>query len=270
MINKQLFLDHIKSDLFNGSLNSQQITTINLMLDYWDEHFKGRPLSWLAYAFATAYHETNRTFGPIEEYGKGRGKKYRSYYGRGLVQLTWDYNYKKMGDILGLDLINHPEYALVVSDAIPIMFIGMNEGLFTGKAYHDYLNTIPPDYVGARRIINGTDKAKLIAGYATKFESALKASNVPDTPGELKKVSTGFWVVRTTRQYLQYLLGGATIASTLETVRNFFTSWQGMLTIGILFFALLSVLYYVEQRKMKDVKEGRHIPSGVANAQLSP
>jgi hypothetical protein len=34
------------------------------------------------------------------------------YHGRGYVQLTHDYNYKKYGDRLGIDLLNNPELAL--------------------------------------------------------------------------------------------------------------------------------------------------------------
>src|SRR6185312_11282560 len=44
------------------------------------------------------------------------------------------------------------------------------------------------DYVGARRIINGTDKASLIAGYAKAFETALKAagySSLKPSPGPI-------------------------------------------------------------------------------------
>lgn len=31
------------------------------------------------------------------------------YFGRGPVQLTWNYNYKTTGDAIGVDLLNHPE-----------------------------------------------------------------------------------------------------------------------------------------------------------------
>jgi len=34
------------------------------------------------------------------------------YHGRGYIQLTHDYNYKKYGDRLGVDLLNNPELAL--------------------------------------------------------------------------------------------------------------------------------------------------------------
>jgi predicted chitinase len=38
-----------------------------------------------------------------------------NYYGRGPIQLSWNYNYKAAGDALGIDLLNHPE--LVQNDA---------------------------------------------------------------------------------------------------------------------------------------------------------
>jgi hypothetical protein len=60
--------------------------------------------------------------------------------------------------------------------AAEILFTGMEDGWFTGKALDDYFNLLATDYVGARRIVNGTDKASLIAGYARDFEEALKAA----------------------------------------------------------------------------------------------
>ncbi|WP_328334996.1 MULTISPECIES: glycoside hydrolase family 19 protein [unclassified Streptomyces] len=37
-----------------------------------------------------------------------------SYYGRGPIQLSWNFNYKAAGDALGIDLLNHP--SLVETD----------------------------------------------------------------------------------------------------------------------------------------------------------
>ncbi|MEU3642609.1 chitinase [Lentzea sp. NPDC034063] len=34
----------------------------------------------------------------------------RNYYGRGPIQLSWNFNYKAAGDALGLDLLTHPEW----------------------------------------------------------------------------------------------------------------------------------------------------------------
>ena len=118
---------------------------------------------WLAYALATAHHETDRTFRGIEEYGKGKNKEYgktdpqtgKAYYGRGLVQLTWRKNYKKMGGLLGVDLEHRPEKALDLKIATQILFVGMTRRTFTGKKLADYFNAATEDWVNARRIVNG-------------------------------------------------------------------------------------------------------------------
>lgn len=169
------FFANVRSSLFNNKLNVTQVIGIEKMLDYWEGQYKDWPLPCLAYTLATAYHETNRTFGPIREYGRGKGYKYPPYYGRGLVQLTWKDNYAKMSKVVGKDLIKEPDLVLDLNVAVPIIFIGMERGLFTGKAWADYLMKNKKDYVGARRIINGVDRAKLIAGYAEEFENALRA-----------------------------------------------------------------------------------------------
>ena len=62
-----------------------------------------------AYVLATAYHETAHTMKPVREYGGEtylKKKKYYPYVGMGYVQLTWDYNYKKASDKLGVDLVS--------------------------------------------------------------------------------------------------------------------------------------------------------------------
>jgi predicted chitinase len=89
------------------------------------------------------------------------------------VQLTWDYNYKKMSAVVGVDLVKNPDRALDLKNAIPIMLVGMVQGIFTGKKLSDYFNKTTEDWVNARRIINGHDKANLIAGHAKKFYSAI-------------------------------------------------------------------------------------------------
>lgn len=157
------------------------------------------PMSWVAYALATAYHETAHTMLPIKEMGgnayftrmyditgnrrqmainhgnktPGDGPKYA---GRGYVQLTWKSNYIKAGNKLGIDLVNKPDLAMDKKHAADILVFGMQEGWFTGKSNEDYMpnewgNT--EQFKEARRIINGTDKRDLIAGYASQFQTAL-------------------------------------------------------------------------------------------------
>ena len=169
MINRKFFLEQVSLRLFEGKLPAKATDTLLQILDYWEANQAKDDDRWLAYALGTAHHETDRTFGPIREYGRGKGKKYPPYYGRGLVQLTWDYNYRKMGPKIGVDLLNNPDLALEVKNAIPIMFIGMKEGIFTGKKFSDYFNKTTEDWFNARRIINGTDKASLVASHAKKY-----------------------------------------------------------------------------------------------------
>lgn len=150
-------------------------------------------IHWAAYMLATTMHETDRTFLPIEEYGKGStrkygkeievsdkaGKKYKNiYYGRGYVQLTWDYNYQTIGEAIGLgeELYIHPEKALESETAYKIMSYGMRKGTFTGKKLSTYITGTIADYYNARKIINGLDKAQLIQGYAETLEQLLRLS----------------------------------------------------------------------------------------------
>jgi hypothetical protein len=75
-----------------------------------------------------------------------------------------------------VDLEANPERAKDTLTAYRIMSLGMRDGLFTGRSLRHYINGAKCDYVNARRIINGTDKAQAIAGYAAKFERILRAS----------------------------------------------------------------------------------------------
>lgn len=170
------------STVFGTSLSQGQVNGCETLLDAGEKRYSRLPC--LAYVLATAYHETAHTMQPIEEYGKGKGKPYgkpagpygKRFFGRGYVQLTWLANYQKAGEKLGVNLVKFPEQALKPDIAAEILFAGMEQGWFTGKKLDDYLNLLATDYVGARRIVNGTDRASLIAGYARAFEAALKAA----------------------------------------------------------------------------------------------
>ncbi len=133
----------------------------------------------LAYLLATAYWETGRTMRPIKEMGGEKylkSKKYYPYFGRGYVQLTWDYNYKKAGNKLGVDFIKYPEKLLDSELASKIIVVGMVEGWFTSKKLSDYITLNKSDFVNARKIINGKDKAHEIAEIAKTYDKLLEDS----------------------------------------------------------------------------------------------
>jgi len=157
----------------------------------------------LAYVLATAFHETAATMQPVREtlartdaeairrldraFAEGRLKAVRTPYwrrdeegkcwlGRGLVQLTHRRNYEAMSQLTGVDLLADPGRALDMDVSVAILIGGMRRGSFTGHRLEDYFRPgrpEGPDWVGARRIINGRDRAELVAGHAREFARAL-------------------------------------------------------------------------------------------------
>lgn len=145
------------------------------------------PIAWAAYGLATAWHETAARMEPVREAfwlseaWRKTNLRYYPWYGRGYVQLTWERNYQKAEEALGLNgaLTADPDLALKPEVASRIMVWGMEAGAFTGKKLADYLPLSGQAgfdaYSEARRIINGTDKAAVIAKEAQQFEAALIA-----------------------------------------------------------------------------------------------
>jgi len=123
-----------------------------------------------AYVLATAYHETNHTMKPVREAywlsenWRRDNLRYYPWYGRGYVQLTWRRNYEYAGEALGVDLTSDADAVMQPDVAARIIAIGMRDGWFTGKKMSDY-----SDFVEMRRVVNGSDKAALIAGYADDY-----------------------------------------------------------------------------------------------------
>ncbi len=195
VIDRSTFFHSARQKWLFKHLTQDQVDSIETIFDHWDRSGY-TDKRWLAYMFATVYHETAKTMLPIEEYGKGRNHTYgekikhsgihyqvpdKIYYGRGYVQLTWYENYELMGRLLKIDLLTKPELALVPNVAAQILFEGMTKGSssfgdFTGKCLEQYINDHLCDYISARKIINGSDKAVIIAQYARDFEGCIVIS----------------------------------------------------------------------------------------------
>ena len=192
-IDRAKFFEGVKSGPFHGPLKASQVKGMSAILDGWESSGL-TDLRWLAYMFATVLAECGANMLPVREgfkktdaearaYVKSRGYKYAKvvngqvYYGRGLVQLTWEANYKKMGDSLGINLVDNPDLALDPATAAKILFKGMTDGTFTGKKLADYFQGSVSDWKNARRIINRLDRADEIASYGKQFHSDLVAAS---------------------------------------------------------------------------------------------
>ena len=179
---RNLFFDAVRSPVFHGLADAQVVGCEAILAEA--EHRQITDLRFVAYMLATTFWETARTMQPVREIGQGRGHAYgiadpvthQVYYGRGLVQLTWKTNYAKMSAVCGVDLVADPDRALQLDVAVKILFEGMLRGLFTGKKLGDAFNADLTDWVGARRIINGTDQAHTIAVVAQQFSTALRTA----------------------------------------------------------------------------------------------
>jgi len=155
-----------------------------------------------AYVLATAFWETNRTMHPVQEAywlsetWRKNNLRYYPWHGRGYVQLTWERNYVRAGKELHMDLTTNPAVAMEPTTAAEILVAGCKEGWFTGKKLRDYITLQQSDYKGARRIVNGTDKAAAIAGIAKDYDAALLAEGYgvtddePVTPPVIDKPDT--------------------------------------------------------------------------------
>jgi hypothetical protein len=198
-MNRGKFFAGVRGAVFHGHLEQGQVDGQNLILDEW-EGSGNTDLRWLAYMLATTFHETGATMRPVHEIGTAayftrmydirgaqpvRAKRMGNttpgdgikYCGRGYAQLTWKNNYARMAALIHADLVGNPELAMDPKIAASVLFVGMageTKNTFSGHSLREYFNDTREDWVGARRIVNGQDHARLIADTARAFYAALK------------------------------------------------------------------------------------------------
>lgn len=169
----KLFLDSLTKSF--GPLNEAQAKSVaQIVLSFLN--YGDRDLRKLAYILATAYHESKlllvkekRGTPGTELYNRQEAYWNTNFFGRGFVQLTHERNYKKLGDFLGVDLVRNPDLALDRVVSADILVAGMINGLFTGVALSRFIYNAFVDYFNARKVVNGLDRADLIAGYTANI-----------------------------------------------------------------------------------------------------
>jgi len=214
-MNRKAFYNALRGGtMFPRGFTSDQVAGMENLLNVWDKFFSGDSDFLLAYDLGTAFHETAATMQPIVERGpvsyfdkyepgtklgkilgnvlKGDGYRFR---GEGHVQNTGRNNARKatlrINELfkLGIDLVANPEKRGDPFISAISLFLGNKEGWWTGKDLLDYIDGIAEgdkedlrEFVNARRVVNGTDKANKIGGHALEFYHAIVKARAASQP----------------------------------------------------------------------------------------
>lgn len=289
IFNRVIFFNEVRDSLFRGSLSKSQVDGMERILAMCETKMDPVIISHVAYILATAYHETGRRMVPVREgfcrtnrcsvravtklYNRGRisrnyakpDSKGRSYYGRGIVQITWKRNYDRVGKKLGYgnQLLENPDFALIPNVSTTILVEGMQQGLFTGKKLSDYL---PPGRDGsitsfrkARKIVNGTDKATLIAGYAMQFQNILKKSSSRKTdtlPIEYKEIEEIKEDVTTGKTLPKSTTAWGAVISLITSLLSTITQTSTIVAIVLILVSSAAAFWIIRERYLKSKDYG--------------
>lgn len=163
--------------LLKTRFDQEQVSNIKTILKTIDEHGI-TDNNQVAYILGTCWHEC--FFKCIKEIPSKKvgsqiwrwQQRYfpQGWYGRGFSQLTWKKNYLKFSPVVGIDLVKNPDAVLDAKVGAKILVFGMMNGSFVALGL--YSNTKlskyfaeggEPDWIGARKIVNGTFKADEVA-----------------------------------------------------------------------------------------------------------
>lgn len=96
------------------------------------------------------------------------------FYGRGACQLTHGYNYRKISKEFGIDAYTNPDIVLEPVLSLRILIRGQNAGWFNGRGKGLQYYIDKGDMVEARRTINVTNRAQLVADWYEDFYKAFR------------------------------------------------------------------------------------------------
>ena len=201
-MNRAKFYDALRHQALIGArLDQRQVDGTEALLDV----MEGWSIPFTAHVLGECAHETQGGMYPVKEtvfrysrnknptdamviarlnraWARGRlpwvSEPYwrDGAFGRGQIQLTHWFNYEKGGDLIGVNLVDHPEKALELENSAKIAALGCEAGLFTGKSLADYDKTDGFDHYHARAIVNGDTRAngRKVRDLCLGFERALR------------------------------------------------------------------------------------------------
>lgn len=216
MDKKKLFDTLRGSKLFPKTLTTENVVGVESIVDAAMDYRITDP-AHVAYMLANAHHETGGYMSPIKEtvYASHKDKNPSDaaviarldkawkagqlswvktpywkdgWFGRGQIQLTHEKNYRKLGDVVGVDLVKNRNAMLDAKTSAKVTVVGMRDGLFTGKKLSDFsfpsaLSAEPEK--NPRRIINGVDGTdkKVADAFKIFYDALIKAGyGLPDSP----------------------------------------------------------------------------------------
>ena len=189
-----------------GATTQKTVDALNAILDRFETETRLTNIAQFAYVLATAFHESGingNHFVPVKEGRERTGAKGRrnqdrywftGFYGRGLIQTTWEEKYLALGKMLGVGdmFVKNPDQLLEIGWAYQALVAGMVSGIYRKdeKGRHTLRRHLKSDdastagYIEAREIVNGDKKKNgaLIGGYAQHFETILNKSKVSTEP----------------------------------------------------------------------------------------
>lgn len=177
--------------------------TITGIFDYWERTGGGHP-KHLALILGTAYRETCHLLStrvgeacgcqveckkdelPNRDYGR-KNSRGVAFFGRGLVQITHEYNYEAADRVMKVGLADKPDLAYEKDHAIVLLVDGVRKRWYAGKRITDYLDDEKSNWVEARNSVNPGSPNRAATGYlACRFYDALqpahRANNPPQDP----------------------------------------------------------------------------------------
>lgn len=183
--NEKAFYDTARLTLFAGKLSQVQFSRLSVLLEAAASYDDVTPAR-LAYILATAHWETDR-FNAMEEYASGAAYEGRSdlgnvqpgdgvrFKGRGFPHLTGRRNYEWGSVTSGFDLVADPSLASDPAISASLLVIGQLTGYFTGVGLGKFINDHRIDFINARKVHNGLDRAETVADIAERYLGAIRA-----------------------------------------------------------------------------------------------
>lgn len=186
-IDRNIFIDGIKNELFEGKLSERQLESINLILDECESQGVGE-LRQIAFIFATAYHFTYNPFKldqqrltPAIERGASftlKGASYYPYFSRGYCTIRGKHLYRSECERTGHALLYDPDLLLTPSIASNSIVYGMKNGIYFGRRLDQFISGKMADYNKASRIVGDIKNRFLVSKSAVRFEYWLRKSAI--------------------------------------------------------------------------------------------